>query len=61
MYHNFLIQSSANGHLDCFHVQAVVNSVAVAVCGWTEVVVVVVIFEHRPEGEKGMNYAGIWE
>ena len=26
MYHNFLIYSSANGHLGCFHVLAIVNS-----------------------------------
>ena len=25
MYHNFLIHSSANGHLGCFHVLAIVN------------------------------------
>ena len=29
MYHNFLIHSSANGHLGCFHVLAVVNSASV--------------------------------
>ena len=28
MYHNFLIHSSANGHLGCFHVPAIVNSAA---------------------------------
>ena len=29
MYHNFLIHSSVNGHLGCFHVLAVGNSAAV--------------------------------
>ena len=28
MYHNFLIHSSANGHLGCFQVLAIVNSAA---------------------------------
>ena len=28
MYHNFLIHSSADGRLDCFHVLAIVNSAA---------------------------------
>ena len=26
MYHDFLIHSSADGHLDCFHVLAIENS-----------------------------------
>ena len=28
MYHSFLIHSSANGHLGCFHVLVIVNSAA---------------------------------
>ena len=28
MYHNFLIHSSGDGHLGCFHVLATVNSAA---------------------------------
>ena len=28
MYHSFLIPSSADGHLGCFHVLAIINSAA---------------------------------
>ena len=32
MYHNFLIHSSVNGHLGCFHVLAIVNSASATLC-----------------------------
>ena len=31
MYHSFLIHSSADGHLGCFHVLAIINSAALPV------------------------------
>ena len=37
MYHSFLIHSSADTHLGCFHVLTIINSAAVNIAVWITV------------------------
>ena len=48
MYHNFLIRLSANGHLGCFHVLAIVNS-AVSVFKGVSILFSIVVYQFTLE------------
>ena len=57
MYHNFFIHSSVDGHLGCFHVLAIVNSVAMN-NGLHVSFSILVSSEHMPRSEIAGPYGG---
>ena len=58
MYHNFFIHSSIDGHLGCFHVLAIINSVAMN----NEIHVsfsILVSSGYMPRNEIAGSYGGV--
>ena len=52
MYHSFLIHSSADGHLGCFHVLAMINSAAMNIGVHVQGYFQVAFFFFLKEGEQ---------
>ena len=58
MHHNFLIHSSVNGHLGCFHVLAIINSASVNI-GVHVCFSVIVFSEYIPSSGIAGSMAGL--
>ena len=59
MYHSFLIHSSADGHLGCFHVLAVINSAAMNTEVHESLLILALLVCMPSSGNAGLNGSSI--